>query len=428
MAKVTAVIVGAGLAGLSAAYALVKEGVDVLVVERGDHPGTKSVTGGRIYFNPVKNIFPELWEECPWERHVVKEMITILDGDSAFTAGFRNAKYTEPPYHSYTVLPSTLNGWLAKKITEKRGRIISKYKVDDVIQEDGKIKGVVVSGAKLEADVVIAADGVMSQVAEKAGLRGKLEPEHYAVGAKEVIEVGAEAIENRFGLQPGEGAANLFLGNLPDGIPGGGFLYTNRTSISLGVIFGIDAYAEDKNNVKIYEVLDDFKAHPEIARYIKDGSTVEYSAHVISECGIKGFPKLYGNGILVTGDAAGMMMNLGIVVRGMDFAVASGALAAKTVLEAKQANDFSAESLSKYEKLVNESFIGKDFNTFSKTPDFLANKNLYKDYPAFLCDTLGKVFAVDEDQKRKISSTLIGQVRNKGIMSLVKDLSGIRKM
>jgi electron transfer flavoprotein-quinone oxidoreductase len=65
MEKFDAIIVGAGLAGLAAAYTLASEGVEVLVLERGDYPGSKNVTGGRIYLNPVRSLFPGLWEDAP---------------------------------------------------------------------------------------------------------------------------------------------------------------------------------------------------------------------------------------------------------------------------------------------------------------------------------------------------------------------------
>lgn len=56
--KFDAIIVGAGLAGLSAAYTLAREGLEVLLLERGDYPGAKNVTGGRIYLNPIRELFP----------------------------------------------------------------------------------------------------------------------------------------------------------------------------------------------------------------------------------------------------------------------------------------------------------------------------------------------------------------------------------
>ncbi|MRR07847.1 MAG: FAD-dependent oxidoreductase, partial [Deltaproteobacteria bacterium] len=49
MDKMDAVIVGAGLAGLSCAYFLADHGLQVIVVERGDFAGSKNVTGGRVY-------------------------------------------------------------------------------------------------------------------------------------------------------------------------------------------------------------------------------------------------------------------------------------------------------------------------------------------------------------------------------------------
>ncbi|MHC5039679.1 MAG: FAD-dependent oxidoreductase, partial [Planctomycetota bacterium] len=54
MDEVDVVIVGAGLAGLSAAWHLADSGLQVLVVERGDAPGAKNMTGGRLYLEPVR--------------------------------------------------------------------------------------------------------------------------------------------------------------------------------------------------------------------------------------------------------------------------------------------------------------------------------------------------------------------------------------
>lgn len=49
MEKIDVVIVGGGLSGLSCAYKLADQGLQVIVVERGDFPGSKNVTGGRLY-------------------------------------------------------------------------------------------------------------------------------------------------------------------------------------------------------------------------------------------------------------------------------------------------------------------------------------------------------------------------------------------
>ena len=62
MEKVECIVVGGGLAGLSAAYGLASEGLEVMLLERGDYAGAKNVTGGRLYLSPIRSIYPELWE------------------------------------------------------------------------------------------------------------------------------------------------------------------------------------------------------------------------------------------------------------------------------------------------------------------------------------------------------------------------------
>jgi len=34
---------------------LAKEGIGVLVIERGDYSGAKNITGGRLYLNPIRS-------------------------------------------------------------------------------------------------------------------------------------------------------------------------------------------------------------------------------------------------------------------------------------------------------------------------------------------------------------------------------------
>jgi electron transfer flavoprotein-quinone oxidoreductase len=428
MPKVTAIVVGAGLAGLSSAYSLAKEGIDVLIVERGDYPGSKSISGGRMYFLPIRNIYPELWSQAPWERHVVKETLTLMSEHSSLSIEFHNQKYNDQPYHSFTVLASRFNRWFAQKVTEKGARIINKYKVDDLIVEDTTIRGVVVSGSKIEADVVIAADGVMSQIAEKASLRKKLNSRNFAVGVKEVIEIPQESLEKRFALKNDEGLAHLFLGSLTKGLPGGGFLYTNRDSVSLGIVLGTKDLADCHQNVTPYELLEEFKSRPEIMPLIQGGVSAEYSAHALAEGGLEAMPKLSGNGIIVVGDAAGMTMNLGLTVRGMDFAIASGHLAAKAVIMAKKQGDFSAASLAKYQDMLRRSYIWKDFTTFRHAPKILTNPRLFREYPRFACDTMEKIMAVGDNPKSKLSTVVFKQLKNRRTLSLMKDVFGLRKM
>jgi electron transfer flavoprotein-quinone oxidoreductase len=422
MEKFEVIIVGAGLAGLSAAYALAQEGVEVVVIERGDYPGAKNVTGGRLYTRPLQNFLPELWIEAPFERPVTNEIVTLFSPDKSLTLRFRSDEFARPPAHSYTVLRGTLDRWLAKKAEEKGAMLVSKNRVDDLLKKDGKVVGVLAGGEELGADVVIACDGALSLISEKAGLKSPGASHDYAVGFKEVIELPSQTIEDRLGLKGQEGSAQLFLGDLTKGRFGGGFLYTNRSSLSLGLVIRIKDLAEGNPLREAPQFLDEFKERPEIAPLIAGGEMVEYSGHLISEAGFAGLIRPFSDGFLVAGDAAGFSLNVGITVRGMEFAIASGVLAAQTVMKAREKKDFSATSLSLYQNLLEDSFVLKDLKTFQHASAFLDNPRLFEHYPQMVGDLLQSLFTVGPDPKQKFSTTIREKVSWSEAWEMLKDL------
>ncbi len=420
--RVEVVIVGAGLAGLSAAYVLAQEGIDTVVVERGDYPGSKNVTGGRIYMHPIRHYFPELWGDAPLERHVTRETLTMMADSASTSITLDSDRFREEPYHSYTILRSKFDRWFGEKVMEAGAFVLPRTRADDVIMEDGKVAGIIMEEDEIPADVVVAADGVLSLVAEKAGLRQVQEPKHFAVSVKEVIELPAKTIEDRFNLGPGEGAAQLFFGALTKGMMGGGFLYTNTDSISLGLVVGTESLMEREPRIEVHELIEEFKARPEIRNLIADGEIVEYSAHAIPEGGINAMPKLSSDGILIVGEAAGFGLNMLLTVRGMEFAVASGVMAAEAIKKARERNDYSAPSLAHYEELVKDSFVFKDLDTFRNVLNLLENPRLFDFYPQAVCDIFEKLMWIDENPKSKISSTIIGEGMSKFLnWSTIKD-------
>jgi electron transfer flavoprotein-quinone oxidoreductase len=406
MDKIDAVIVGGGLAGLAAAYRLADAGRQVILLERGDAPGSKNVTGGRIYMSPIRHLLPGVFDDAPFERAVVKEILTITDEKSAAQMEYTHDKWREAPYMSYTVLRARFDSWLSEKAMEKGAFIIPKRRVDDLLWEDGRVAGVRAGNEEIPAQVVIAADGALSFMAEKAKLRQPLAPRNYAVAVKEVYSLSSSVIEDRFGVGPGEGAANLFMGSVTRGLFGGGFLYTNKDSLSLGVVVGINALAEAKQTVTVPELVEQFGSRPEIQRYIRGAELKEYSAHVITEAGISGISRLSMPGMLVVGDAAGFALNMGVTVRGMEFAIASGVTAAEVVDEALKKGDFSGESLSLYDRRMKESFVMKDMETFRHSREVLENPRLFTVYPHFISSLLQAVFDVNSEPKKGLYRTV----------------------
>ena len=429
MERVDVAVVGAGLAGLSCAYVLAKAGLDVLVVERGDYPGSKNVTGGRLYMNPVRQYLPEVWQDAPFERHVTTERLSMLSDDTAITMELRPEAYNKEPYHSYTLLRPTFDKWLADKATAAGAAIVPKYKVEGLLHGNGRVAGIKAEGEEIAANVVVAADGALSFIAQEAGLRPKHNPEHFAVGTKETIELPRKVLEDRFNLRGDEGAAQLYFGNVTKGMTGGGFLYTNRESIALGVVVSIGSLMANPTRVETYQIMEDFKLRPEVSSLIEGGETVEYSAHTIPEGGFESLSTLYSDGILVVGDAAGFALNMGMIVRGMDMAIVSGAIAGQAIKAAKIHNDFTARSLGSYETMLNNSFILKDLRTFKNAWKVLNNPRLFDKYPRLVGSLLTDLMQIGTESKPKFSSTILKQVRKNFLnLSTLKDMLSFLKI
>ena len=392
--KFDAIIVGGGLAGLSAAIVLARAGKGVIVIERGDYCGAKNMTGGRLYGHSLEKLIPGFAASAPIERVVTREKISLMTADSALDIGYTAPKLgAEPEHASYTVLRGTFDQWLADQAMEAGADIIPGFLVDRVLVEDGKVVGVDAGGEEMYADVVILADGVNSLLAQQLGMKKELEPHQVAVGAKEVIKLGEDVINQRFGLTGNEGMAWLSAGAPSDGSFGGGLLYTNKDTVSIGIVATLSDIGHSELSVP--QMLDRFKEHPAIAPLIEGGTPIEYSGHLVPEEGYGMIPELVRDGVLVTGDAAGFCINLGFTVRGMDFAIESGRLAAEAVLHAHEVGDFSKETLSLYETLLQNSFIMRDMKQYKGFPTILTERAVFEDIPKIADDVCGKLFTVD---------------------------------
>lgn len=423
-----AIVVGGGLSGLAAAYTMAQEGLQVLVLERGDYSGAKNLTGGRMYVAPIRDMFPDLWAKAPLQRAVVHEDICMMSKDASVNIAYSDPSFGGESPQSYTVLRGTFDKYFAKQATRKGAMIVTNTRVDDVIKKNDTVVGVkTATGEELYSHVVIAADGVLSFTAQAAGLKKPFVDSDYAVGIKEIIELDEETINSRFGLAEGEGLARLFMGDATMGNFGGGFLYTNKDTISIGIVAGIKDQAG--YDIPAPDVFEHFKQRPEIQAVIQGGETVEYGAHVISEAGKNGFSKMVDNGIIVVGDAAGFAMNIGLLVRGMEYAMASGYYAAQAVIKASGTGDFSAAGLASYQQMIDESFVGKDFESFKEAQVALDHPYMFNELPELATNLFHDLFEVPSSEpKTKIWPTVRKYLTFKTIREVYKNLGGFKKL
>jgi electron transfer flavoprotein-quinone oxidoreductase len=421
--KFDVIVVGAGPAGCTAALTLARAGLKVALVERGEYAGAKNMFGGVLYYSDVLNrLLPEFWNEAPVERYITRRIITFLAPRSSLSVDFRDVDFARAPYNGLSLLRAKFDQWYVQKAIEAGALLIPETVVDDVLWGGNKVVGVGVrrDDGTIHADVVIAADGVNSIIAKKAGLRGEFSPKHLAVAAKEVWALSSDAIGERFNLKGNEGVANEFIGLAAEGVEGGGFLYTNKESLSVGVVAKLSSLQQKR--VAIAELLEQFKLHPYLEGILKGAVLKEYSGHLVSEGGLHMVPELCGNGILVVGDAAGLVCSTGLTLEGMNFAIASGFAAAEAVKRAKEKRDFSKNSLAYYKTLLEKSFVLKDLRAFRRAPRVLANPRIYGAYPALVCAVAEGIFKVDGSPRRKFLRVAREAMKGKvSLWQLVRD-------
>lgn len=420
-----AIVVGAGPAGSTTALLLARAGLKVALIERGAYPGAKNVSGAAFYGTRILDaILPRFWEEAPVQRYIVRRVIRFLSGDAAFSLDFQSERFGVPPYLGLILLRPQFDRWYAEKAREAGAVLLTSTVVDDLLWDSGRIVGVRCrrEDGDLYAPVVVAADGVNAFLAKKAGLQREFDPADVSVGVKEVIALDPRAIEERFGVQGDEGVVHECLGAVTGTAYGGGFLYTNRDSLSVGVIVQIASLARER--LRPYELLENFKAHPAVAPLVRGGITREYSAHMIPEGGYDRIPRLYGPGLLVTGDAAGLVLAAGLYLEGMNFAIASGEAAARAVQEAHRAGDFSAASLSRYQKMLEASFVLRDLKSYRHAGAFLNNPRVQNVYPQVLCEVVERVLTVDGRPRRKALALAREAIRARGLTvgTVLRDL------
>lgn len=423
-----AIVVGAGPAGIAAAREMAEAGLAVVVLERGQYPGAKNVSGGILYRHPTEEIMPGFESEAPLERPIIEQRYLALTNDAMLGGIYRSEQFGVPPHNSYSVLRSEFDRWYASKAEEAGAEVYPEFTVTDLIFDNGKVIGVSTGepDGELLAHVVILADGANSLLAKQAGLHQEWDPIDQALVAKELIALPAGTIDDRFQLPAGLGAAYEIFGESTWNHLGYGFIYTNKESLSIGTGALLQDLIDSGHNVN--DMLDRFKKHPAIAPLIAGGETIEYSAHLIPEFGYNKLPKLFADGVLVVGDAAGLVNPINR--EGANLAMISGKLAGQTVKLAREREDSSIRTLSRYRELLEESIVLKDLHKVRNTTHFAHERpHLLADYPELVSQIAKIYLTVDGTSKKSKMAEITKLVRKLPKGRLIGDaIGGFRSM
>ena len=128
--KFDCIIVGGGLAGLTAAYILAREGQEVLLIERGNYSGSKNMTGGRLYGHSLEKVIPGFARSAPVERRIVKERLSCEENGMLSTVEYDSSKVSTPEGESYSVMRGKFDKWLAEQAEEQGAMLVYGVRVD----------------------------------------------------------------------------------------------------------------------------------------------------------------------------------------------------------------------------------------------------------------------------------------------------------
>jgi len=396
--KFDAIIVGAGVAGLSSAYIMSKAGLKVIVIEKGQHPGSKNVMGGVIYRHMMEEIIPDFWKDAPIERPIVEQNLWIMGKESVVKTGYKGMEWSKAPYNNFTVFRGKFDNWFAKKCVEVGTLIINETVVKECIIENNKVIGVHTDrpDGDIYADVVVLADGVNSLLGKSLGFHKEWSKDQVALCVMEELKLPSEKIEERFNLDKGMGATIEIFGDSTLGMIGTAFIYTNKDHLSIGCGALLSQMYE--KHIKPYELLEYIKNHPIIKPLIAGSQPCEYYAHLIPEGGYNSIPKLVDNGVIVIGDAA-QLVN-GIHREGSNMGMTSGRFAAETIIRAKGIGEFTKNTLSHYEDLINKSYIIKDLEKYKNASSTLENNGAYfNHYMPAINKSVSEMLTVDGSSK-----------------------------
>ena len=419
-------IVGAGPAGLSAACLLAEKGVKTIVLERGEYPGAKNISGGVLYGHDLSQILPDYeTRSCPIERNIVESRIWVLSRDGGYSFAYRDKIFAEARRGNvFTVGRAKFDRWFAEQAKGKGVLVVCGTVVTDLLRDHNhRIVGVLTdrSDGELRAKVVLLADGVNSPLAAKTGFRPELQPDQVALAVKEVIELPEEQIRERFNVGPGDGVTIEIIGEVTQGMDGVAVLYTNRKSLSLGI--GANLSTLSKKKVRPYDIMETFKAHPMVAPLIQGGKSTEYMAHWLAEGGYDVIPQLWGDGFLIAGDSA-MLFNA-LHREGSNLAMTSGRYAAEAILEAFQKGDFSRNGLQGYASRLQDSYIFKDLKKYRRFGKFLhTHPELFTTIPGLASLAAREMLTVNGVPKKEKQKAIWREFRTQ--VSLVSFLRLLR--
>ncbi len=319
-------VVGAGPAGSVVALELARANARVLVLEKRQEIGAPKRCAEGISAPSLEQLGLEL--NARWVAQ--KIVATRL-----YSPSMREVTIAPKGHLGYILERKVFEKYLAAEAIKNGAKYLVKTTVTDVIKEDGRVVGVKADcmGEEItvRSKIVVAADGVDSMTAKRAGLDTHNRLGDYHSGFQyEMAGVNADM-----------DTLHIFLGKE---IAPKGYVWIFPKGNSMANV-GIGLIAEkSEGGRRAKDLLDRFiLGHP---KFFANASPIEVNGGGIPvSISVKTFVK---DGLMVVGDAAQQVNP--IHGGGMALAMSAGRMAAKVAKEALSEGNYSRDRLLEYEK------------------------------------------------------------------------------
>lgn len=409
------IIIGAGIAGTACALRCARAGLSVLLVERGELPGSKNLSGGRLYTHALGELLPHFHQSAPLERRITQENLSLLTRDGATTYSS-----LQPDGDSWSLLRARFDPWFVAQSEAEGVQFLSGVTVEALHLEEGRVSGVIADNETLRARYVVLAEGANSVLAERYGFLPRPATTAMALGIKETLALDKSLLEERFRLSNDEGAAMLFSGEVCGARPGGAFLYTNQETLSLGVVCPLASLAQ--SDIPAAELLERLKTHPALYPLLRGSETLEYGAHLVPEGGLHSLPVQYaGDGWLLVGDALRSCVNTGFSVRGMDMALIGAQAAAQTLINACRKRE-PQNLFPAYHQDIQHSLLWAVLQRYQDVPALLQRPGWYRQWPALMESVSREIWRQGDRPVSPLRQIVWRQFRRHGLRHLAGDI------
>ncbi|MHA1294109.1 MAG: NAD(P)/FAD-dependent oxidoreductase [Promethearchaeota archaeon] len=184
MQKYDVLVVGGGPGGSITGKFAAEKGLKTIIFERGKKPGEKNASGVGLTPKMWRD-FPEIMKKMslPSQRiarsctaHLCDEKGNVVS-EITWSPSKLNDYKEAREFMTVMVYRSQFDYWLSSLAKDAGAEIKTSTLIVDVMRDDnGDVIGVIDENGEKYSGIVIGADGALSTIARKSGIRKKFEP------------------------------------------------------------------------------------------------------------------------------------------------------------------------------------------------------------------------------------------------------------